>query len=68
VLGASKEESIGIANYLNCKEGELPMKYLGVPVTLAKLYTTDVIYVGLEVEQYYQLGKVCWSHLVGNHF
>jgi hypothetical protein len=43
VLGASKEESTRLANCLNCKEGELPMKYLGIPVTSAKLYTTDLM-------------------------
>jgi hypothetical protein len=29
VVGASREESARIANFMNCIEGELPMKYLG---------------------------------------
>jgi hypothetical protein len=40
-----------IANCLNCKEGELPMKYLGIPVTTDKLYTADLMYAGLKVEK-----------------
>jgi hypothetical protein len=53
VVGASKAENTNIANCLNCREGGggLPMKYLGVPVTTAKLYTTDFMYVGLKVEK-----------------
>jgi hypothetical protein len=47
----SKEESTRIANCLNCKERELPMKYFGIPITTAKLYTTDLMYVGLKVEK-----------------
>jgi hypothetical protein len=49
VVGASKEGSTKIANCLNYKEGELPMKYLGILVTTAKLYTTDLMHVGLKV-------------------
>jgi hypothetical protein len=51
VLGASKDESTRIVNYLNCKEGELPMKYLGISVTIDKMYTADLIYVDLKVEK-----------------
>jgi hypothetical protein len=51
VLGTSKEESTRIANCLNCKGGELSMKYLGILVTSAKLYTADLMYVGLKVEK-----------------
>jgi hypothetical protein len=51
VLGVSKEESTRIANCFNYKEGELPMKYLGILVTTAKLYTVDLMYVGLKVEK-----------------
>jgi hypothetical protein len=36
---------------MNCKEGELPMKYLGIPVTTAKLYTAGLMYVSLKVEK-----------------
>jgi hypothetical protein len=51
VLGASKEESTRSANCLKCKEEELPMKYLGISVTSATLYTTDLMCVGLKVEK-----------------
>jgi hypothetical protein len=51
VLGVSKEESTRLANCLNCKEGEMPIKYLRIPVTSAKLYTVDLMYVGLKVEK-----------------
>jgi hypothetical protein len=49
VVRASKEEGARIANCLKCKEGELPMTYLGIPVITAKLYTADLMYVGLKV-------------------
>jgi hypothetical protein len=29
ILGASEEESSQIASWLNCREGSLPLKYLG---------------------------------------
>jgi hypothetical protein len=32
VVGASKEESSYITNMLNCREGTLPIKYLGIPL------------------------------------
>jgi hypothetical protein len=51
MVGVSKEESTRIANCLNCKEGELPMKYIGIPVTTDKLYIADLMYVGLKVEK-----------------
>jgi hypothetical protein len=51
VVGASKEEGARIANCLNCKERELPMKYLGIPVTTDKLYIADLMYVGLKVQK-----------------
>jgi hypothetical protein len=51
VVGASKEESAKIADILKCKEGSLPIKYLGIPVSSTKLYTTDLVYVGLKVEK-----------------
>jgi hypothetical protein len=50
VVGTSKEEGARIANCLNCKERELPMKYLGIPITIDKLYIADLMYVGLKVE------------------
>jgi hypothetical protein len=42
---------------MNCKEGKLPVKYLGIPVTTSKLYIVDLMYVGLKVEKDYQLGR-----------
>jgi hypothetical protein len=51
VLGVSDEERAMIANVLNCKEGVLPMKYLGIPVSKTNLYTADLIYVGVKVEK-----------------
>jgi hypothetical protein len=51
VLGVSGEESARIARLLNCKEGVLPMKYLDIPVSNMKLYSTDLIYVGVKVEK-----------------
>jgi hypothetical protein len=51
VVGASKEERAKIANWLNYKEGELPIKYLGIPITTGKLYNVDLMYVGLKVEK-----------------
>jgi hypothetical protein len=51
VVGETKEESARIANCFNCKEGELPMMYLGIPVTTEKFYTADSMYVGLKVEK-----------------
>jgi hypothetical protein len=51
VLGVSGEESARIARLINCKEGALPMKYLGIPVSNMKLYSTDLMYVGVKVEK-----------------
>jgi hypothetical protein len=51
IIGASKEESSRIANVLNCKDGTLPMKYLGIPVSNMKLYTSYLAYVGVKVEK-----------------
>jgi hypothetical protein len=36
-FGMDEEESMRIANRLNCQLGELPMKYLGIPLDNAKL-------------------------------
>jgi hypothetical protein len=51
VVGASKEESDRIANCFNSKEGVFPFKYFGIPVSSNKLFTVDLIYVGLKVEK-----------------
>jgi hypothetical protein len=51
VVGVSKEEGARIANYLNCREGVLPMKYMGIPVNICKMYTSGLMYVGLKVEK-----------------
>jgi hypothetical protein len=51
VLGVSGGESARIARLLNCKEGALPMKYWGIPVSNMKLYSADLMYVGVKVER-----------------
>jgi hypothetical protein len=51
VMEVSVDESARIARLLNCKEGALPMKYLGIPVSNMKLYCTDLMYVGTKVEK-----------------
>jgi hypothetical protein len=51
VLGVSREESARVARLLNYREGALPMKYLGILVSNMKLYTADLIYVGVKVEK-----------------
>jgi hypothetical protein len=40
-----------IARLLNCREGFLLMKYLGVPVSNLKLYVANLIYVRVKVEK-----------------
>jgi hypothetical protein len=40
-----------IARLLNCKEGVLPMKYLGILVSKTKSYSTDLMYVGVKLEK-----------------
>jgi hypothetical protein len=50
-LEASKEESAQIAYWLNCREGVLPMKYLGVPVSDRMLYAADLMEIGVKVEK-----------------
>jgi hypothetical protein len=51
VLGVPREESAKIAKLLNCKEGALPMRYLGIPVSNMKLYYVDLLCVGVKVEK-----------------
>jgi hypothetical protein len=51
VVGVPAEERARIARLLNCKEGTLPMKYLGIPASNMKLYSADLIYVGVKVEK-----------------
>jgi hypothetical protein len=51
VLGASKEESSQIARWLNCREGSLPLKYLGVHVSGSMLFVADLMEVGVKVEK-----------------
>jgi hypothetical protein len=43
--------SARIARLLNCTEGFLLMKYLGVPVSNLKLYVANLIYVTVKVEK-----------------
>jgi hypothetical protein len=50
-MGVSAEESSRIARLLSCKEGALPMKYLGILVNSTKLYLADLMYVGVKVEK-----------------
>jgi hypothetical protein len=47
VLGVPSEESARIAKLFNCREGSLPMNYLGVLVSNLKLYAANLIYVGV---------------------
>jgi hypothetical protein len=47
VIGAIDE----IANLLNCKEGALPFKYLGIPVSDRMLFAADLMEVGVKVEK-----------------
>jgi hypothetical protein len=56
VMGASREESTGIANMLNCKVGSLTIKYLGVPVSNTNIFKADLHYVGLKVEKGFLFG------------
>jgi hypothetical protein len=51
VMGVYAEESARIARLLNCKEGVLPMKYLGILVSKTKSYSTDLMYVGVKLEK-----------------
>jgi hypothetical protein len=51
LMGVSDEEKARIAIVLNCKEGVLPMKYLGITISKTNLYTADLIYVGVKVEK-----------------
>jgi hypothetical protein len=51
VLGVPSEESARIAKLLNCIEGSLPLKYLGITVSNLKLYAANLIYVGVKVEK-----------------
>ena len=41
VLGTSEEESVRIANMLNCKLGSFLFTYLGLPVSDRALTATD---------------------------
>jgi hypothetical protein len=51
LMGVSDEEKARIAIVLNCKEGVLPMKYLGITISKTNLYTAGLIYVGVKVEK-----------------
>jgi hypothetical protein len=50
-MGVSAEESSRTARLLSCKEGALPMKYLGILVNSMKLYLADLMYAGVKVEK-----------------
>jgi hypothetical protein len=45
VSGATKEERAEITNLLNCRQGSLPFKYLGIPICDMMLYTANSIEV-----------------------
>jgi hypothetical protein len=51
VIGASAVERMEIASLLNCREGKLPFRYLGIPVSDKMLYTIELIEVGVKVEK-----------------
>jgi hypothetical protein len=46
ILEASEVESAQMAGWLNCKEGRLPIKYLGIPVSDSMLFAADLMEVG----------------------
>jgi hypothetical protein len=46
ILEASEVESTQMAGWLNCKEGRLPIKYLGIPVSDNMLFAADLMEVG----------------------
>jgi hypothetical protein len=51
VLRASKEESSQIARWLNCREGSLQMKYLGVPISDKMLFAADLMEIEVKVKK-----------------
>jgi hypothetical protein len=42
VMGVSRQEQTRVANLLNCKEGELPFRYLGFPISDKKLTIAEL--------------------------
>lgn len=51
VTGAEEEETLRVANLLNCQVGALPMKYLGLPVHREKLTSADLGVVSIKLEK-----------------
>lgn len=51
VVGANKEEYERVANLLNCKIGELPITYLGIPVHEGRLTVADLAIVPNKMEK-----------------
>jgi hypothetical protein len=51
VLGASEVESAQMVGWLNCKEGRLSIKFLGISVSDRMLFAADLIKVGVKVEK-----------------
>jgi hypothetical protein len=41
--------SAEIAGWLSCREGKLPMRYLGIPVSDRMMYASDLMKVGVKV-------------------
>jgi hypothetical protein len=37
IFGMETEDKVRVANMLNCQLGELPIKYLGIPISDSKL-------------------------------
>jgi hypothetical protein len=51
VLGDSEVERAKMVGWLNCTEGTLPIKYLGISVSDRMLFTADLMEVGVKVEK-----------------
>jgi hypothetical protein len=49
VVNGDNDVTVLYACMFNCKVGKLPMKYLGVPVSFAKLKSVDWNYVDAKV-------------------
>jgi hypothetical protein len=49
VVGASKDESIEIASWLNCRQGKLPLRYLGIPFSDRMMFASDMMDVVLVI-------------------
>lgn len=50
VVGAPEEEKKRVANMLNCQEGNMPIKYLGVPISDRQIHIAELRYVNEKVK------------------